>query len=430
MKSRLLSIAAIFSGLFILWLAQAGEGQDHVVAQGGAVRPPVGGGEQKVYSRGRKMIPEHVTRARHAQSHAMHGEHLKKLRTISADTYNCQTLGQCGPISDQDGCGDCYIHSGCGTGEDSFYTAGIVKSGSGFALSRQFMLDYHPELGGCGGGDEWEVAQVIMASGCPCTADYKGPGQQPGPKQPVVGLKMYKIDSMGYVDSSSGVANTQAMKDCMVKYGPLSVAVAAGSDWNGYKAGQILTGRNGGVNHAVMAIGWKTVNGKTVWLGQNSWSEDWGDKGTFWIQEGADAFGTEAFWTHVVSVTPPTPPTPPGPTPPVPPGPLTTTTITLSNAMPAGAYEVLPTGTAKAIQDASTAMASLAALTNPVPVTPPRPCAAQAEAMAKKFIEAERAAQATASATMERRIAEMEQSNKLMVESVLKIQKLLEGAPK
>lgn len=40
-------------------------------------------------------------------------------------------------------------------------------------------------------------------------------------------------------------------------------------------------------NHAVLLIGWtKRSDGKEVWIIQNSWGEEWGDKGVFYIPKG------------------------------------------------------------------------------------------------------------------------------------------------
>ncbi|VDM70138.1 unnamed protein product, partial [Strongylus vulgaris] len=33
--------------------------------------------------------------------------------------------------------------------------------------------------------------------------------------------------------------------------------------------------------HAVKLLGWGVENGTKFWLGANSWSEDWGEKGYF-----------------------------------------------------------------------------------------------------------------------------------------------------
>ena len=37
--------------------------------------------------------------------------------------------------------------------------------------------------------------------------------------------------------------------------------------------------------HAVLFLGWKTINGKFYWRVQNSWGSDWGDKGRCWLPE-------------------------------------------------------------------------------------------------------------------------------------------------
>ncbi len=55
----------------------------------------------------------------------------------------------------------------------------------------------------------------------------------------------------------------------------------------------------------------------------------------------------------------PVPPIPPIPVPPIPPAPGSATTITTNNPLAAGTYEVSPTGTAAAIQQAQAALAAI-----------------------------------------------------------------------
>lgn len=142
------------------------------------------------HPRGRKLTPKHVVAQRKKLSKISGLHTLPKAPPPS--TYDCGGLGQTPtPIDDQGQCGNCYEHSGvevCAAGQ---LVAGIVTGP--FNLSAQYMLDYHPELGGCDGGDEWAVAQMIQSGGCPSTAQYSGPGQAPGDPQPLSGLKMYKI---------------------------------------------------------------------------------------------------------------------------------------------------------------------------------------------------------------------------------------------
>ena len=64
---------------------------------------------------------------------------------------------------------------------------------------------------------------------------------------------------------------------------PTSVAIEADQKcFQSYKSG-ILDASNCDcgtwLDHAVLAVGYGTENGKDYWLVKNSWGADWGDKG-------------------------------------------------------------------------------------------------------------------------------------------------------
>jgi C1A family cysteine protease len=307
--------------------------------------------QKKPDPHGRGYVPpsKELSQARHHWSDQVHGKRLAKLRKATAAAYDCRTLSQVTQVLDQGQCGDCYIFSGTGVCSCAFVTAGNVSltTDPTFNLSQQYLLDCHPELGGCNGGDEWAVAQLAMASGIPSVAQYPGLGQSPGTCLPVTSMTMFRPASMGYCDVGAGansVASTQAIKNALVQYGPISVAVAAGS-WTDPGDGTI-TGNDSQIDHAVMIVGWDDNhdNGdgsKGAWIMKNSWTPTgWGGtcglatstKGFAWVKYGADSIGTEAFWVTATPlppepgpVPPPPPippiPVPPGPVPPVPPGP-------------------------------------------------------------------------------------------------------------
>lgn len=276
---------------------------------------------KRKYGRGRIAPSAETVAKRAVETRAKHGAKLAALHAspsagATAQKYDCRTLGQVGPIKDQGGCGDCYIFSGIGVSECSQFTAGVALATSGFGLSEQMALDCW-NVGGCNGGDEWQVAQMVMSQGVASIAQYPGNGQNPGNCKNLPGA--YKIAAMGYCDpnqQSNGVASTQLIKNCLVQYGPVSVAVAAGGNaWSNYNGG-LLSGTDHNIDHAIIIVGWDDTQGSSgVWIARNSWSTQWGIQGYALVPYGNFDIGTEAFWVQTTPVTPPaTAPVVTGPT--------------------------------------------------------------------------------------------------------------------
>lgn len=67
-----------------------------------------------------------------------------------------------------------------------------------------------------------------------------------------------------------------------MQQGPLVAHVAAGNNcWRFYKGG-LLTAQDhcpSKIDHAVAIVGMDQQNGKDYWIVQNSWSEQWGERG-------------------------------------------------------------------------------------------------------------------------------------------------------
>lgn len=303
-------------------------GQAAVIAQEPKAKPDKEIPLQK-HGRGRIQPTNAVSAARHAKSDKEHGFQIKRFRQATAPLYDCRTLGQTVTVQDQGACGDCYLFSGSEVCSCAQLTAGNVSitKTPAFQLSVQCLLDCQGGLGGCNGGDEWQVAAFIMASGLPSIAQYSGAGQNPGKCQSLAGMTLYQISSMGYCTVSAGpnsVANTQDIKNAMLAYGPISVAVAAGSnDWQNPPASGLLAGpnmRDADVDHAVLIIGWVdnasagTLNlpqaaAGGYWIVQNQWSTQWAANGYAYIPYGAYSIGTEAFWVKSTAIAPPPDPT-------------------------------------------------------------------------------------------------------------------------
>lgn len=277
--------------------------------------------EGKVFPRGRTVNPISLA-ARHAECKIRHNGRMRRLANTTAATYDCRTLGYVTAMLNQGNCGSCYLVSSMGVCNTSFKKSGKPdQKGKEMDLASQYGMDCH-NFGGCNGGDEGEVISYMKSNGFPTTLDYAAYTASSHACR-FKNTPLYKIDDYGFChgDQGQGVATTQEMKSAIVAYGPISIAVAANSDWDSITTG-VMPFRQlspNDVNHAVSIVGWDDSKGtKGAWIVKNQWGTSWGDQGYAWIQYGSHQIGTEAIWTVVTGtgpLPPPDPPIPPAPTP-------------------------------------------------------------------------------------------------------------------
>lgn len=263
---------------------------------------------------GRRPVPDEVSRKRHMLSDAIHGKklaaHHKAMAQVKLPaSFDCRTVWKLPGIDDQGQCGDCYWWSARRAVITANIVAGVVDVGTiGTSIkgSVQHGLDYHPEQGGCKGGDEYECASLSLSEGTPTPNNYPGNGQSPGGKRPVTGTLM-KVKSIMFCTVGAGPnspLNVQDVKNCLMKWGPVSFAAAA-SDW-GDGTG-VITSKDDQVNHAITIYAWDDSKGPHgAFLVMNQWSEQWGNQGFMWLgwdQNGVVACGAcEGFVCVVDSV--------------------------------------------------------------------------------------------------------------------------------
>ena len=214
------------------------------------------------------------------------------------------------PIRNQGQYGNCWSFGSIGVMESLLLQ---FASQAGFAssidLSEQFVIDKITDGSGCHGGN---TAFDFLASVGTCeevSSPYTGCARQDD-AQP-----LYKLMAWAYVSPDQGTPTDAAIKATILAHGPIASAVAAGSRWDSYQAGSVLSG-GGVVNHLVVIVGWDDA--KLAWLIRNSWSDSWGDKGYGWVGYGQCYIGTGAAFASVKAQPTPTPPPTPVPVPPSP----------------------------------------------------------------------------------------------------------------
>ncbi|NXV52796.1 CYSP2 proteinase, partial [Uria aalge] len=86
----------------------------------------------------------------------------------------------------------------------------------------------------------------------------------------------------GYVNVTSG--NITAVKAAIYKHGPVAVSIdASHKTFSFYSNGVYYEPKCGNetasLDHAVLAVGYGVLHGKSYWLIKNSWSTYWGNDG-------------------------------------------------------------------------------------------------------------------------------------------------------
>lgn len=77
--------------------------------------------------------------------------------------------------------------------------------------------------------------------------------------------------------------------------GPVDATYQVFSDFYNYQSGVYKHVSGGSVGwHAVRIIGWGEQNGTPYWVVANSWHQDWGMNGYFWIIRGQDECSIES----------------------------------------------------------------------------------------------------------------------------------------
>jgi len=181
------------------------------------------------------------------------------------------------PVKDQGACGSCWSFSTTGSLEGAWALKGHTLT----SLSEQNLLDCaEAQYGnaGCDGGLMTNAFKYIKNNGGVDTeASYPYTGR--------VSTCKYKAANRGA--TIAGYYNVQSYSESALtaaigSVGPVSVAIDAGQDsFQFYSSGVYYDPfcSSTQLNHAVLAVGYGTLNGKAYYIVKNSWGVFWGDDG-------------------------------------------------------------------------------------------------------------------------------------------------------
>ncbi len=202
------------------------------------------------------------------------------------------------PVKNQGGCGSCWAFGTVGPLECNI----TILDGVTEDLSEQWLVSCNRSGWGCGGGwfahdyHQWrtdpcgstgavlEADFPYVAWDAPCGCPYPHP---------------YHIESWAFIGTGSSVPGASLIKQAIMEYGPVSVAVYVNGAFHAYNGGIFNGCGEGTINHAVVLVGWDDNQGPSgVWIMRNSWGSGWGEGGYMRIPYGCSSIGYAACYVN------------------------------------------------------------------------------------------------------------------------------------
>ena len=215
------------------------------------------------------------------------------------EAFNWCDQGGCTPVRDQGFCGSCWAFATVGALESNIK----IQDGLQNDLSEQYLVSCNTEGWGCDGGwwahnyHSWKIPPGEPDAGAVGEADfpYSAKDDPCGPPH----SHQEKIHSWHYIGNGWSVPSAADVKQAILDYGPVSVAVCVGPGFQRYSGGVFETHECTLVNHAVVLVGWDDSQGaQGVWSLRNSWGAGWGEGGYMRIGYGTSNVGYGANYVN------------------------------------------------------------------------------------------------------------------------------------
>jgi cathepsin L len=228
--------------------------------------------------------------------------------TASAARADWRAEGKVSPIDDQGYCGSCWAFAAMGAYEASY----MIQNGTTVDGSKQSVLSCS-NAGSCKGGWTAPALNWLLTSGATTETAYPYTGTSGGCQTFTHDLK---AAAWGYIRPDGTVATTAEMKDAIVTYGPIVVALYASSQFKAYTGGVFFEQVGAGaLNHGVVLVGWDDTvvgpnNAKGAWILRNSWGTYWGttadqgtERGYMYLGYGSSNVGIWSQWVRAANAT-------------------------------------------------------------------------------------------------------------------------------
>jgi C1A family cysteine protease len=210
--------------------------------------------------------------------------------------YNWCDEGGCTSVKNQSSCGSCWAFGTVGALECNI----LIKDGVEVDLSEQWLVSCNVEGWGCSGG--WWAHDYHQWKTDPC-ADHGAVLEEYFPYTATDEpcdcpyTHDYWIDNWAFIAGEGVVAPVADIKQAILDWGPVSVAICVNSEFQAYTGGIYSGPTCSDINHAVVLVGWDDNQGTSgVWILRNSWGPGWGENGYMRIEYGVCDVGYAACY--------------------------------------------------------------------------------------------------------------------------------------
>ncbi|RUS89656.1 hypothetical protein EGW08_002577 [Elysia chlorotica] len=212
-------------------------------------------------------------------------------RSSFPTSWDWRDHGAVTPVKNQGACGSCWAFSTTGNIEGQW----ALVNKKLYSLSEQELVDCDKIDEGCNGGLPTQAYEAIMKiGGLETEKDYKYDGYD----------EKCKFDKSDVVVTLSGAVNISKNETDMAAWlyqnGPISIGINAfamqfylggiAHPWKIFCDPESL-------DHGVLIVGYGVEKGEPYWIVKNSWGEDWGRQGYYYVYRGDGTCGLNQMCT-------------------------------------------------------------------------------------------------------------------------------------